>query len=151
MDGLLILLATSPGVLTVQRYYRETHILINDDGFVDFIEEVGYISIDATISRSILMSLKFMCDKCVRRLTSLSSLLLPRKRYRRGMNDEFAGAGFVTSAVRHMRNMRFTLLAGGVRPDDGHEGRCMHVVCSLSLLPLRGGREEQGAHANVIF
>ena len=120
--------------------------MTNDDGYVDFNEEVGYISIDATISRSILMSLKFMCDKYVQRLTSLSSLLLPRKRDRRGVNNEFAGAGFVTSEVRHMRNMRLTLLAGeqeSARPVDGHGGRCRHG-CSLSSSPLRDGWRSKG-------
>ena len=56
VDGLLILLATLPGVLTVQRYYREAHILVDCGNWVKFSKEVGYITIDATISRSILMS-----------------------------------------------------------------------------------------------
>ena len=35
VDGLLYLLATLPGVLTVQRYCREWHILMNDKIWVD--------------------------------------------------------------------------------------------------------------------
>ena len=56
VDGLLILLATLPGVLIVQHYYREAHILVDCGNWVKFSKEVGYITIDATISRSILMS-----------------------------------------------------------------------------------------------
>ena len=74
VDGLLILLATIPGVLTVQRYYRETHILIDDGSYVDFSEEVGYITIDATISPSILMSLNLMSDNCSKRLIKNQSV-----------------------------------------------------------------------------
>ena len=73
VDGLLILLATLPGVLTVQRYYKETHILNDDGSYVDFSEEVGYITIDATVFPSILMSLKLMSDNYGQRyLSSLS-------------------------------------------------------------------------------
>ena len=67
VDGLLYLLATLPGVLTVRRHYKENRILIDDGSYVDLSEEVGYITIYTTISQSILLSSKFTCDNCGQR------------------------------------------------------------------------------------
>ena len=64
VDGLLILLATVPGVLTVQRYYRRSHILMNDGTCVDLSRIRPLSTIYTLITQSIFISLKLMWVIC---------------------------------------------------------------------------------------